>query len=151
MIVQLLVALAVGADVAAGEALFKMLEEGGVDGHHVFEMAVLGAVLHHEDFAVALDDLGLDFADLLIEQDFVRQLAVEDLLADLGHALGAERICGARPAQRGFLFLVALQEWLIAPLRGKRRVGADAVQPLINHPRALGRVDGGFLGVLHRF
>ena len=142
---------AVGADVAAGEALFKMLEEGGVDRHHVFEVAVLGAILHHEDLAVALDDLRLDFADLLIEQDFVGQLAVEDLLADLGHALGTERVCGARPAEGRLLFLVALQEGLVAPLGGKRRVGADAVQPLINHPRALGRVDGGFLGVLHRF
>ena len=148
---SLLVGLAVRADVAAGEALFKMLEEGGIDGHHVFEVAVLGAVLHHQDLAVALDDLRLDFADLFIEQDFVGQLAVEDLLADLGDALGTERICGARPAQRRLLFLVALQEWFIAPLRGKRRVGADAVQPLIDHPRALGRVDGGFLGVLHRF
>ena len=101
--------LPVGADVAAGEALFKMLEEGGVDGHHVFEVAVLGAVLDHQDLAVALDDLGLDFADLFIQEDFVRQLAVEDLLADLGYALGAERICGARPAQRGLLFLLALR------------------------------------------
>ena len=91
---------AVGADVAAGEALFKVLEEGRVDGHDVFKVAVLGAVLDHEDFAVALDDLGLDFAHFLVEQDFVGQLAVEDLLADLGDALGTERVRGARPAER---------------------------------------------------
>ena len=128
-----------------------MLEEGGVDGHHVFEVAVLGAILHHEDFAVALDDLGLDFADLLIEQDFVGQLAVEDLLADLGDAPGAERVGGAGPAKRRLLFLIALEERFVAPFGDKRRVGADAVEPLENHPRSLGRVDGGFLGVLHRF
>ncbi len=151
VVVQLLVAFAVGADVAAGEALFEVLEEVGVDGHHVFKVAVLGAVLDHQDLAVALDDLGLDFADLFVEQDFVRQLAVEDLLADLRDALGAERVGGARPAERGLFLLLALQEGLVAPLGGKRRVGADAVQPLVDDPRALGRVDGGFLGVLDRF
>jgi len=82
-----------------------MLEEGGIDGHHVFEMAVLGAVLHHQDFAVALDDLRLDLADFFVEQNFVGQLAVENLLADLGHALGTERVRGARPAE-GRLFLL---------------------------------------------
>ena len=98
-----------GADVAAGEALFEVLEEGGVDGHHVFKVAVLGAVLDHQDLAVALDDLGLDFADFFVQQNFVGQLAVQDLLADLGDALGAERVGGARPAKGRLLFLVALQ------------------------------------------
>ena len=151
VVVQLVGGGAMRADVAAGEALFKVLEEGRVDGHHVFKVAVLGAVLHHQDLAVALDDLRLDFADLFIQQNFVGQLAVEDLLADLGNALGTERVCGAGPAQRRLLFLIALQEWLLAPFGGKRRVGADAVQPLKDHPRALGRVYGGLLGVLHRF
>ena len=40
----------------AGEAVFKVLEEGGVDGHDVFEVAVDRAILHHQDLAVALDD-----------------------------------------------------------------------------------------------
>ena len=140
-----------GADVAAREALFKMLEEGGVDGHDVFKVAVLGAVLDHQDLAVALDDLGLDFAHFLIEQDFVRQLAVENLLADLGDALGTKGVSGARPAEGRLLLLIALQEGLFAPLGREGLVGADAVEPLKNHPRALGRVDGGFLGVLDRF
>ena len=47
----------VGADVAAREDLLQVLEERGVDGHDVFEVAVAGAVLHHQDLAVALDDL----------------------------------------------------------------------------------------------
>ena len=55
VVVQLLVV--VGADVAAGEDVFQVLEEGRVDRHHVFEVAVDGAVLHHQDLAVALDDL----------------------------------------------------------------------------------------------
>ena len=85
----------VGADVAAGEDFFEVLEEGGVHGHDVFEVAVDGAVLHHQDLAVALDDLGLDFAGLLVHQDFDGQLAVDDLLADFRHALGAEGIGGS--------------------------------------------------------
>ena len=137
-----------GADVAAGEALFKVLEEGRVDGHDVFKVAVLGAVLDHEDLAVALDDLGLDFADLLVEQDFVGQLAVENLLANLGDALGAERVRGARPAEGRLLLLLALEEGLVAPLGREGGVGADAVEALKNNPRALGGVDGGLLGVL---
>ncbi len=73
--------IVVRANVAAGEALFEVLEEGRVDRHHVFKVAVLGAVLHHQDLAVALDDLGLDFAHLLVEQNFKGQLAVQNLLA----------------------------------------------------------------------
>jgi hypothetical protein len=131
------VALAVGAHVAAGEALFKVLEEDRVDGHDVFKVAVLGAVLDHEDFAVALDDLGLDFADFLVEEDFVGQLAVEDLLANLGDALGTERVRGARPAEGRLLLLPALEERLVAPLGREGGVGADAVQALKNDPRSL--------------
>ena len=149
-VVVQLVAFAVGAHVAAGEALFQVLEEGRVDRHDVFKVAVLGAVLDHQDLAVALDDLGLDFAHLLVEQDFVGQLAVENLLADLGDALGTERVRGARPAEGRLLLLPALLQGLVAPLGGERGVGADAVQPLEDHPRSLGRVDCGFLGILDR-
>ena len=60
MLVQFFVV--VRADVAAREHLFQVLEERRVDGHHVLEMAVNGAILHHHDLAVALDDRGLDFA-----------------------------------------------------------------------------------------
>jgi len=74
VMVEVLVALAVGAHVAAGEGLFKVLEEGRIDRHHVFKMAVLGAVLDHQDFAVALDDLGLDLAHFFVEQNFVGSL-----------------------------------------------------------------------------
>ncbi len=123
VVVELLVV--VGADVAAGEDLFEVLEEGGVDGHDVFKVAVDGAVLDHEDLAVALDDLGLDLADLLVEEDLVGELAVDDLLADLRDALGAEGVGGAGPAEGRLFFLVALEEGLVAPLGGEAGVGAD--------------------------
>jgi hypothetical protein len=84
--------------------LFEVLEEGGVDGHHVFKVAVDGAILHHQDLAVALDDLRLDLADLLVQQDFVGQLAVDDLLADLGTHLGqSESVVRGQP-RGGFSF-----------------------------------------------
>src|SRR5208337_2379834 len=56
--------IVVGSDVAAGKNVFQVLKERRVDGHNVFEMTVNGAILHHEDFAIALDNLGFDFARL---------------------------------------------------------------------------------------
>ena len=47
--------IVVRADVAAGEYVLQVLEERRIDGHHVFEVAVDGAILHHQDLAVALD------------------------------------------------------------------------------------------------
>src|ERR1022692_540522 len=77
------------------------LEEGRIDGHHVLEVAVNGAILDHQDLAVALDDFGLDLAHLIVEQDGQRLLAAEDFRADLGDAAGAQRVGLARPPQRG--------------------------------------------------
>ena len=96
MLVELFVV--VRANVAAGERFFQMFEERRVDGHHVLKVAVLGAILHHDDFAVALDDGGFDFAHLFVEQDLVRQFSVDDLLPDFGNAARAQRIGLARPA-----------------------------------------------------
>ncbi len=79
----------VGANIAAGENFFKMLKEFGIHGHDVFKMTVLGAIFHHEDLAVTLDNLGLDLAGLFIEQNFMGQLAINDLLADFRNTLRA--------------------------------------------------------------
>ena len=149
VIVELLVI--VGAHVAAGEALFEMLEERGVHGHEIFKVAVDGAILDHENLAVALDDLRLDFANLLIQKDFVGKLAVEDLLANGRDALGAERIGGTGPAEGRLFLLPALEQGLVAPLGGERVVGADAVETLEDSPRTLCGVDGQFLCVFHCF
>ena len=135
VVVELLVV--VGLDVAAREDLFEVLEEGGVDGHDVFEVAVDGAVLDHEDLAVALDDLRLDLADLLVQEDLVGELAVDDLLADLRDATRAEGVGRAWPAEGRLLFLVALEQRLIAPLGGEAGVGAEGVQLVEDSPCAL--------------
>ena len=60
---------------------------------------------------VALDDLSLDLANLFIQQHFVGQLAIQNLLADGRNALGAERIGRTRPAQRRLFLLPALQQY----------------------------------------
>ena len=70
MVVQLLVV--VRGNVAARKSFLKMRGELRVNGHHVFKVAVLVAVLDHQDFAVAFDDLRLDLTDFIVEQDFVR-------------------------------------------------------------------------------
>ena len=130
VVMQLLVV--VGADVAAGENVFQVLRELGVNRHHIFKVAVLGAVFDHQNLAVALDDRGLDLADLFVHEHFVGQLAVENLLADFGHALGAERVGRARPAERRLRLLVGLEQRLVGPLRSRRRIRLHAVETLEN-------------------
>ena len=103
-------------DVAAGENVFQVLGEVGVNRHHVFEVAVDGTIFHHQNLAVALDDGGFNLADFFVEQHFDRQFAVENLLANFGDALGAQRVGRARPAQRRLRLLVRLEERLVGPL-----------------------------------
>ena len=96
VIVQLVVVMR--ADVTPGEDFFEMAEELSIHGHYVFEMAMFRTILHHQDLAVALDNLRLDLADLLVQQDLMRQLPIDDLLTDLRNALGTKGVGGAWPA-----------------------------------------------------
>ena len=114
VVVELLVV--VGPDVAAGEALLQMAEERRVDGHYVFEVAVLRAILNHQDLAITLDNLGLDFTDLLVQKDLVRQLAVNDLLANLGYATWTQGVRFARPTERRLRLFPGLEQRLLRPL-----------------------------------
>jgi hypothetical protein len=148
VVVQLLVV--VRAHVGARERFFEVLEEGRVHRHDVFEVAVQRAILDHQDLAVALDDLGFDFADLFGEQDRVVALAVEDFLAGFTHADRTERIGLARPAERRLHFLPRLLQWPIRPLRDKARVRLDAVQCVEDDPRALGGHREALFDVLDR-
>jgi hypothetical protein len=88
VVVQLLIV--VRAHVAAGKHGFDVPEHLRINRHYVFEVAMLGAVLHHQDLAVALDDLSFDLTDFFVQKDFVRKFAVENLLADLGDAARAK-------------------------------------------------------------
>ena len=148
VVVQLFVV--VRADVRSREAVFEMLEERGVDRHHVLEVAVDGAVLHHQDLAVALDNRRLDLADLLVQQDADVLLAVENLLPCLAHAHRAEGVGLARPPERRLHLLRRLQQRLVGPARREPGVLFDLVQRVEHDPGAACRHREPFLHVLHR-
>jgi len=140
----------VSADVATGEGFFEVLEESRVNAHDIFEVAVLEAVFDHKDFAVALDDLSLDLADFFVEEDLVREDAVNDLLADFGDALGAKRVGSARPTERRASFLIRFEQGFIRPIRSERRVRFDAVKRLKQMPGGIGGEGEALLEVFNR-
>ena len=111
-----------------GKDLLQVPEERRIDGHHVFEMAVNGAVLDHQDLAIALDDLRFDLAGPVVIEDLERSLAIQDLLADLGDALGAQRIGLARPAQRRLHFLPRFEQRLLRPPGREASIRANPVE-----------------------
>src|SRR5258708_5258262 len=139
-----------GGDVAAGKNLFEMLRELRVNRHHVFKVSMRRAVLDHQDLTVAFDDLGFDLADLFIHQNFMGEMAVENLLANLRDTLGAKRICRARPSQWRLRLLVGLEQRLVGPLRRWRRVGLDAIQAVEHNPGSPGGNGDCFFHVLDR-
>ncbi len=148
VVVQLLVV--VRLDVAAREYLFEVLEELGVDRHHVLEVAVNGAVLHHQDLAVALENRRLDLADLLVQQDADVLLAVENLLPRFTRAGRAERVGLTRPAQRRLGLLIRLEQRFVRPARDERRVLFDLVGCREHLPHTIGGNRQTLLDVLHR-
>src|SRR5471030_375540 len=142
--------IVVGADIAAGEYVFQVLEEGRIDGHDVFKMAVNRAVLDHQDFAIALDHLGLDLARFAVVEDIEGRLAVQNLLADLGDAARAQGIRLARPTQWGLGLFIGLEQRLIRPRRHKARILADPIEFFEGKPSCARSVCQGFLSILNR-
>src|SRR5579862_6297570 len=113
-------------------------------------MAVRRTVFHHQNLAVAFDDLRLDLADLLVHQHFMRQVPIENLLPDFRHALRAQRIGRTRPTQRWLRLLVRLEQRFFRPLRRGRRIRLDAIQTLEYGPCPLSGDDDCFFYVLDR-
>ena len=147
VVVQLFVV--VRADVAAGEHVFQMLEERRIDRHQVFEVAVHRAFLHHQDLAVALDDVGLDLADLLVQQDLdAAACRPGSAGGSPGRSCGhSESVSRGQPSWR-LLLLPALQQRLVGPLRGERRVLVDLVELVENNPGGIRCHGYGFFDVL---
>src|SRR5882757_9254502 len=114
--------IVVRGNIAAGELLFNPLQEVGINGHHVFIVAVQRAVFHHPDLAVALDDLRFNLANLLVHQVAPVFFTLDDGFARFFHAGRAERVCLAREAESGPGLFPRLQQWFIGPLRGDRRI-----------------------------
>ena len=63
-------------------------------------MTMDGTILHHPDFAFSLNNLRLDFANLLIDQRGDILLSIQDRLAGLDDAVWTQRIGNTRPTQR---------------------------------------------------
>ena len=64
MIVKLLVV--VSFDVASRKHCLDVLQELGVNCHHIFEVAMLRAIFDHPDLAIALDNLCLNLPNFFI-------------------------------------------------------------------------------------
>src|SRR6185369_415232 len=110
-------------DVTTGKHLFDVREKLGIDGHHVFEVAVGWTILDHPDFAVALDDLRFDFADLFIDQNADVFPTADDLFARFDNAVGTEGIGRSGPTQCWLTLLPRFQKGFVRPFWSKRRIG----------------------------
>jgi len=120
----------VRGNVAAGELLFDPVEELGIDGHHVFVVAVDGAILNHPNLIVALDNLRLDFADFLVHQIAPVFFAGDDRFARLFDACRTERIGLPWETERRLGLFPRLQQRLIGPLRSDGRIRIPFVEIL---------------------
>ena len=107
MVMQTLIGM--GRDIASGEVLLDPLEELHINRHQVFGFAVLRAVFDHPDLAIALDDRGLNFAHLLMEQLCPVGCAADDGFAGFFDAFRTEGVGLARPSEDGFGLLPGLQ------------------------------------------
>ena len=86
-------------EIAAGEQALEPLEECRVDRQRVDESAVHGAGLFDQDFSVALDDVRLDFGDVLVDEGFDGLLTGKDPGSSFADAGWAERIGLSGPAE----------------------------------------------------
>ncbi len=120
----------VRGNIAAGVLCLDPLQEVGIDGHHVFVVAVDGAILDHPHLSVALDDLRLDLPDLFVHQVAPVLFALDDFLAGFLDAIRAERVRHSRPAQRWLGLLPGLQQRLVRPLRRDRRIRIVFIEEL---------------------
>src|SRR6185369_932634 len=110
-------------DIATRKHLFDVREKLGIDGHHVFEVAVGWTILDHPDLAVAFNDLRLDFADLFINKNADVFFTADDCLARFDNAVGTEGIGRAWPAEGWLTFLPRFQKGFLRPFWSKRRIG----------------------------
>jgi len=144
------VGVIVRADVATREILLNPSQEVHVYGHNVFVVAVDGAVLHHPDLAVALDDLRFDLAHLLVQQILPILLAIDDGLAGFLDAARAKRVGLTRETQLRLSLLPGLQKRFLRPLRRERRPGIVLVEELNRVERRAGDLGHRRVHVFHQ-
>src|SRR5439155_24244916 len=80
-----------------------------------------------DDLAVALEDLGLDLADVFVREDRQTDVAGQDLRARFTHARRTQRIRGARPPELGRRAFPTLEE---RPWRPRRLEGTAGEPPI---------------------
>jgi hypothetical protein len=85
MIVKFLVVMRL--NISTRKHIFNVGEKLGIDGHHVFEVPVGGTILHHPDFAISFNDLGLNLAHFFVEQHRHILGAVDDRLSGFDYAI----------------------------------------------------------------
>ena len=121
-------------EIAARIELFHPAQELDVDRHQVLAASMLRAIFFHPHLSVPLDDARLDLSRLAVDQRLPVGLAVEDPLAHILDALGAERIGLARVAELREGSLMALQQRRRRPLRLERPVRHALVNRLEGMP-----------------
>src|SRR6478735_1735445 len=84
--------------------------ERGVDADHVRELAVLGTRLQHDDLAIALDDVRLDFTWIAFHELAQVFCAGEHGVAHFFHTTRAKRVRTTGPAELGRGALLLPQE-----------------------------------------
>src|SRR6516165_7057958 len=89
-----------------------------------------GAILHHPNLTVTLDDIGFDFPHLLRKKSVDVLLAVDDSLSGFLHAARAERVGLPGPAQWRLGFLPGFEKRFVRPFRSKRRVRTVFIEEL---------------------
>src|SRR5262249_24436530 len=103
----------------------------------ILEVTVDRAVLDHEDLPVPLENRGLDFPYLFVEQHAHVFLAVENLLPRLADAVRAEGVRLSRPAEHRLGLLVRFQQPLLMPFPREGWILTDPVQRVEYDPRAV--------------
>src|SRR5215472_11498460 len=103
-------------NIAAWELALDPGEEFRIDRHHVFVLPVHRTLFHHPNLSVTLDNLGLDLADLFMNQIHPILLPVENRFARFLYTIRAQRIRGARPPEGRLRFLPRFEQRLLGPL-----------------------------------
>src|SRR5262245_38295107 len=88
-----------GAKVATKEQRLDAFQKRRISRHDVFELPVLRAILSHDDLAIVFDDLGFNFAGMLVHQHVERRLTRDHGVANFFYAAWAQTVGFAREAK----------------------------------------------------
>src|SRR6266851_4957260 len=102
-------------EVTTKKERFNALEKGRIRGHYIDELTMLRAGLSHHDLSVLFQNLGFDFAGMLIHQRLESRFSGNHGVADLFDATRAEAVSFAGKAKRWRTSLVGLQQWSWSP------------------------------------